>query len=166
MAKILGGIGLVFFAIAIRKLLKTHHHPKDRRIILIVGGLLLLGCFSMIFSSGSMTEKEYIQEVSTIFAGCDEKIKQTDVDSDDSLKDTADYLSKQMKRLDGIKPPSTLPQEIKDSHETLYKGMDRIRTGILKYDIETIQEGQTLVSVASMPYTAYIERNPDKFDRE
>lgn len=166
MTKRLGVAELVFFTIAIRKLLKTHHHSKDRRKILIAGVLLLLGCFSMIFSSGSMTEKEYIQEVSSIFASCDEKIKQTDVDSNDSLKDTADYLSKQMKRLDGIKPSSTLPQEIKDSHETLYKGMDRIRTGILKYDIETIQEGQTLVSVASIPYTTYIEKNQDKFNKE
>lgn len=44
--------------------------------------------------------------------------------------------------------------------------MDRIRTGILKYDIETIQEGQTIVSVASIPYTAYIEKNQDKFNKE
>lgn len=37
--------------------------------------------------------------------------------------------------------------------------MDRIRTGILKYDIETIQTGQTIVSMSTVLYNDYIEKN-------
>lgn len=165
MIKILGGIGLVFFAIAIRKLLKTHHHPKDRRKILVVGSLLLLGCFSMLSSEG-LSEKEYVQEVVNIVVDSDVKIKQTDVYSDEDMQDTADYLGKQMKKLKNIKPPSALPQEIKDSHETLYEGIDKIRTGILEQDIEKIQAGQTIVSMSTVLYNDYIEKNQDKFNKE
>lgn len=71
---------------------------------------------------------------------------------------TAGYLSNQMKKLT-VSNLLVLCKKSKDSHETLYTRIDRIRTGILKYDIETIQEGQTLVSVAPIPYTAYIEKN-------
>ncbi|AUJ84414.1 hypothetical protein [Enterococcus sp. CR-Ec1] len=166
MTKILGGIGLIFFAIAIRKLLKTHHHPKDRRIILIVGGLLLLSCFSMLFSSDGLSEKEYVKEVVNIVVDSDVKIKQTDVYSDEDMQDTADYLGKQMKKLKDIKPPSALPKEIKDSHETLYEGVDKIRTGILEQDIEKIQAGQTIVSMTTVLYNDYIDKNPDKFNKE
>lgn len=166
MIKMLGGIGFVFFAIAIRRLLKTHHHQKDRKKILISGSILLFGCFLMLFSSGGRSEKEYTQEVMNIVNDNDLKIKETDVYSDDDMKDTADYLSKQMKKLKDIKPPSTLPQEIKDSHETLYEGIDRIRIGILEHDIKKIQAGQMIVAMALILYNDYIEKNPDKFDKE
>lgn len=166
MIKILGGIGLIFFAIAIRKLLKTNHHPKDRRIILIVGGLLLLSCFSMLFSSDGLSEKEYVQKVVNIVVDSNVKIKQTDVYSDEGMQDTADYLGKQMKKLKDIKAPSALPQEIKDSHKTLYEGIDKIRTGILEQDIEKIQAGQTIVSMSTVLYNDYIEKNQDKFNKE
>ncbi|MBS7577100.1 MULTISPECIES: hypothetical protein [unclassified Enterococcus] len=163
MTKILGGIGLVFFAIAIRKLLKTHHHPKDRRIILIVGVLLLLGCFSMIFSSGHMSEAEYVQEVVDIVNNSDDKIKQTDVYSDSDMKDTANFLGKEMKKLDSMKPPKNLPKAMKDSHTTLYDGIGKIKMGIEERDVDKIQTGQTIVSMTFIIYNDYIEKNPEKF---
>ncbi|EJO7700308.1 hypothetical protein NUL54_003070 [Listeria monocytogenes] len=166
MIKILGGLGFVFFSIVIRRLFKTHHHQKDRKKILIAGSILLFGCFLMLFSSGDLLEKEYTQEVMNIVDDSNLKIKQTDFYSGDGMKDTADYLSKQMKKLKDIKPPHALPQEIKDSHETLYEGIERIRIGILEHDIEKIQAGQTIVAMALILYNDYIEKNSDKFDKE
>ncbi|WP_420999874.1 hypothetical protein ACOJIU_10500 [Carnobacterium maltaromaticum] len=53
-----------------------------------------------------------------------------------------------------------------NSHETLYEGIERIRIGILEHDIEKIQAGQTIVAMALILYNDYIEKNPDKFDKE
>lgn len=94
-----------------------------------------------------------------IVVDSDMKIKQTDVYSDEGMQNTADYLGKQMKKLKNIKPPSALPKEIKDSQETLYEGIDKIRTGILEQDIEKIQAGQTIVSMTMELYNDYIENS-------
>lgn len=72
------------------------------------------------------------------------KIKQTDVYSDEGMQNTADYLGKQMKKLKNIKPPSALPKEIKDSHETLYEGIDKIRTGYWSKISKKFKQGKQL----------------------
>lgn len=164
MTKFLGAIGIVFFAIAMRKLLQTHRHPKDRKIIYVVGGLLLFGSLSMVLSSSSLTEKEYVQEVVNIVVDSDNKIRNTDAYSDDELKDTANYLGKQMKALKRLKPPRSLPQDVKDAHEGLYEGMGRIKQGIEQQDFEKVQAGQTIVSMTLVLYNDYIDNHPELFD--
>ncbi|GMG67493.1 hypothetical protein WN867_09610 [Tetragenococcus halophilus] len=118
----------------------------------------------MLFSTEGLTEKEYLQEIAQITVDSDEKIKQTNVYSDAELNETVEFLGEELEKLDSLVPPESLPQEIKDSHDTLYKGVEQIKTGIDDSDAEMIEKGQTGVAMAQILYSDYIDKNPELFE--
>lgn len=110
------------------------------------------------FNTNELTEKEYIQKVLQIGADSDEKIKQTNAYSDADIEEAAAFLDEELKELDSLEPPESLPQEIIDSHDSLYEGMEQLKTGIRDSGVQTLENGQTIVAMAMMLYGDYIEK--------
>ncbi|MCF1685057.1 hypothetical protein LQF67_05585 [Tetragenococcus halophilus] len=164
MTQVIGAFGFIFFLIAIIKLLKERADSKDRKKIILGGGFLLLGCLVMLFSTDELTEKEYLQEIAQITVDSDDKIKQTDAYSDADINETVEFLDEEIKKVDSLDPPESLPQEIKDSQDTLHEGMEKIKIGIRDSDSEELQNGQTIVAMAQILYSDYIDKNPDLFE--
>ncbi|WP_162302201.1 hypothetical protein [Tetragenococcus halophilus] len=162
--QIIAFLGLIIFSVTMIILLKTHNDPKERKKIYVGGAVLLLGYTFMLFSTEGLTEKEYLQEIAQITVDSDEKIKQTNVYSDAELNETVEFLGEELEKLDSLVPPESLPQEIKDSHDTLYKGVEQIKTGIDDSDAEWIEKGQTGVAMAQILYSDYIDKNPELFE--
>lgn len=118
----------------------------------------------MLFSTDEITEKEYLQEIAQITVDSDDKIKQTDAYSDADINETVEFLDEEIKKVDSLDPPESLPQEIKDSQDTLHEGMEKIKIGIRDSDSEELQNGQTIVAMAQILYSDYIDKNPELFE--
>lgn len=165
MLKMLGFIALLFFSMSLYKKVKGEQEKKERQKILLKGGVIILVLLYLVFGLGTVSEAEYFGTLVNTSNRVDNMVKQTDVYSNSDMKDTAKLIDKEVKKINKITPPKSLPKSLRDSHKTYVDGLKTLRDGIRKSDTELIQKGQTMVSISEVLFYDYLESNPEVVDK-
>lgn len=101
-------------------------------------------------------EEQYMNEIEQIISESDMKIKSTNSYSTKSTEETITFLEKKLDKLNLMEPPETIPKSVKDSHHTLYQGIEKIKNGIKYNDTVMLEQGQTTVAMVQLIYNNYL----------
>ncbi|NKC67356.1 hypothetical protein [Vagococcus fluvialis] len=158
-------IAIVFFSFVFFKKYTTERNKDERRKYIYSWLFLMVSCFVILFSGGVSSEVKHISDTIKTYQEVDYVIKNTDIYSEDNMRDTEKKLKKQIKVLKKNKPPRGSSKDLKEAHGYYVEGITKIKEGILERDADIVSQGQFVASLGDVLLSSYLEENPKIMDK-
>lgn len=165
MIKVLILIVIVFFSFSFFKKYTTEVNRNERKKYVYSWLFLMVSCLIILFSGGVSSKANYISDTIRTNQEVDYVIKNTDVYSEDNMRETEKKLKKQIKVLKKNKPPRGSSKDLKEAHGYYIEGITKIKEGISERDADIVSQGQFVVSLGDALLNSYLEENPDVMDK-
>ena len=165
MIKFLVLIVIVFFSFSFLKKYTTEVNRNERKKYVYSWLFLMVSCVIILFSGGASSKANYISDTIRTYQEVDYVIKNTDIYSDDNIRETEKKLKKQIKVLKKNKPSRGSSKDLKEAHGYYIEGITKIKEGISERDTDIVSQGQFVVSLGDALLNSYLEENPDVMEK-